>query len=212
MRDKRSMITHSKNSKNLIAGILTAAAASLCCITPFLAFLGGASGLASSFSWIGPFRPYLIGLTVVVFSLAWYQKLNPQKKVDCHCETSQTTSFWQSRTFLSIVTVLAGLLIAFPYYANDLYPKAAKTQAVITANSDLKQARLTLEGMTCEGCIEYVNSGIAKVEGVISYETSYQKANCIVKFDNTKTSVDSIAKAIHSIGYKVTSLSVQFYK
>ena len=55
-------------------------------------------------------------------------------------------------------------------------------------------------------------AGIAKVEGVISYETSYQKANCIVKFDNTKTSVDSIAKAIHSIGYKVTSLSVQFYK
>lgn len=74
-----------KNSKRFIAGLLTATAASLCCITPVLALLGGASGLASSFSWIEPFRPYLIGLTVLVFALAWYQKLKPQKQVDCDC-------------------------------------------------------------------------------------------------------------------------------
>ncbi|HEY1054273.1 MAG TPA: heavy metal transporter, partial [Emticicia sp.] len=57
------MTTIIKNNKGWIAGILTAFATSLCCITPVLALLGGASGLASSFSWIEPFRPYLIGLT-----------------------------------------------------------------------------------------------------------------------------------------------------
>ena len=115
------MTTTTKNSKGWIAGLLTAVAASLCCITPVLAFLGGASGLASSFSWIEPYRPYLIGLTIAVFAFAWYQKLKPQKQIDCDCEADNKKSFWQSKSFLAIVTIIAGLLIAFPYYAKIFY-------------------------------------------------------------------------------------------
>ena len=62
--------------------------------------------------------------------------------------------------------------------------------------------------MTCEGCTEHVNSEIAKVKGVVQYQTSYERANSIVRFDNSKTSVDSIAKAINNTGYKVTSQTV----
>lgn len=43
------MTMTTKNTKSWVAGIIAAVAASLCCITPVLAFLGGASGLASSF-------------------------------------------------------------------------------------------------------------------------------------------------------------------
>ena len=47
-----------KTDKKLIgAGLLTAFAASLCCITPVLALVAGTSGLASSFSWLEPARP-----------------------------------------------------------------------------------------------------------------------------------------------------------
>lgn len=202
------MTTTRKNYKSFTAGILTATAASLCCITPVLAFLGGASGLASSFSWIEPFRPYLIDLTILVFAFAWYKKLKPQKQVDCNCETDNKKSFIQSNTFLGIVTVFAGLLIAFPYYAKAFYPRTGQAQAVISDKSDIKQAAFTIKGMTCEGCTEHVNSEIAKVKGVIDYKTSYEKANSIVKFDNNKTSLDSIAAAINSTGYKVTSQRV----
>jgi mercuric ion transport protein len=87
------MATATNNNKGFIAGLLTATAASLCCITPLLAFLGGATGLASSFSWIEPSRPYLIGLTLFVFAFAWFQKLNPQIHTDCNCETGNTKSF-----------------------------------------------------------------------------------------------------------------------
>jgi mercuric ion transport protein len=199
------MTTSTKNNKSFIAGLLTATAASLCCITPVLAFLGGASGLASSFSWIEPFRPYLIGLTVILFAFAWYQKLKPQTLVDCNCETHKKTSFWQTRTFLGIITVVAGLLVAFPYYANAFYPKPKQKDVVINFKSDIKQAEFTIKGMSCEGCTEHVNSKIAKLKGVIKYETSFEKANSIVKFDDSKTSIDSIAAAINSTGYKVTS-------
>ncbi|MEI2823847.1 MAG: mercuric transporter MerT family protein [Chitinophagaceae bacterium] len=107
------MTTTTKNNKSWIAGIFAAIAASLCCITPVLAFLGGASGLASSFSWIEPYRPYLIVATVLIFAFAWYQKLKPQKQVDCDCETDNKKSFWQSKLFLGIVTMIAALLLAF---------------------------------------------------------------------------------------------------
>lgn len=200
-------MTITKNNKSFIAGILAATAASLCCITPVLAFLGGASGLASSFSWIEPFRPYLIGLTISVFAFAWYQKLKPQKQ-DCNCDTDKKVSFWQSKTFLSIVTVVAGLLIAFPYYAKAFYPKPSQTKVFIVNKRGIMQAEFKIKGMTCEGCTEHINNEIAKVRGVIHYQTSYEKANGIVKLDNNKTSVDSIAKAINSTGYKVTSQKI----
>ncbi len=41
-------------------GIFAAAAASLCCITPLLALLAGASGAASSLSWLGSYTNYII--------------------------------------------------------------------------------------------------------------------------------------------------------
>jgi copper chaperone CopZ len=202
------MTTTTKNNKTFIAGLLTATAASLCCITPVLAFLGGASGLASSFSWIEPFRPYLIGLTVSLFALAWYQKLKPQKQVNCNCETDNKKSFLHSTTFLGIVTVVAGLLIAFPYYAAAFYPKTKPAQVAVIDKSDIKQAEFKIKGMTCEGCTEHVNSEIAKVKGIINYQTSFEKANSIVKFDNSKTSIDSIVAAINGTGYEVTSQKI----
>ena len=76
-----------ESSKLLGAGLLTAATASLCCITPVLALISGTTGLASTFSWMEPFRPYLIGITVLVLAFAWYQKLKPktQEEIDCAC-------------------------------------------------------------------------------------------------------------------------------
>lgn len=202
------MTTKTKNSKSWIAGIFAAVAASLCCITPVLAFLGGASGLASSFSWIEPFRPYLIGLTIAVFGFAWYQKLKPQKQVDCDCEADNKKSFWQSKSFLAIVTVVAGLLIAFPYYAKIFYPKPQEIKVVVVDKTNIATVQLNIKGMDCEGCTAHINGELSKVNGVIEANTSYKNANTIVKFDNSKTSVDSLSNIVNNIGYKVISSSI----
>jgi copper chaperone CopZ len=199
------MTTTTKNNKSWIAGIFAAIAASLCCITPVLAFVGGASGLASSFSWIEPYRPYLIGLTIAIFAFAWYQKLKPKKPIDCDCETEQKKSFWQSKSFLAIVTALAALLLLFPYYAKIFYPKPQQAKVIIVDRAHIQTAEFKIKGMTCEGCTEHINSELSKVTGVIEYNTSYEKGNSLVKFDISKTSIDSIASAINKTGYKVTS-------
>ena len=200
------MTTATKNNKSWIAGIFAAIATSLCCITPVLAFLGGASGLASSFSWIEPYRPYLIVATVLIFAFVWYQKLKPQKQVDCDCEAENKKSFWQSKLFLGIVTAIAALMIAFPYYAKIFYPKPQQTKVIIVDKSNIQTVQLNISGMDCEGCTAHINSELSKVNGVLEANTSYKNANAIVKFDNSKISVDSIASAVNNIGYKVTSI------
>ena len=197
-----------KNNKGWIAGLFTAVAASLCCITPVLALLGSASGLASSFSWIGPFRPYLIGLTILVFTFLWYQKLKLQKQVNCGCEAGNKKSFWQSKPFLGLVTIIAALLISFPFYAKVFYLKPQKIKVVAVDKSNIQQAVFKIKGMSCESCTQHINSEISKVKGIITIFTSYQNANSTVKFDNSKTSVDSIETAINSTGYTVVSQTI----
>jgi copper chaperone CopZ len=199
------MVTSIKNSSAFITGLTTAIAASLCCITPLLAVLGGATSMISSFSWIEPFRPYLVGLTILVFAFAWYQKLRPRKQVDCGCEVPNKPSFLQSKTLLSLVTALAVAMICFPYYAKAFYKKSQEAQAITSKTGGYKQVVFTIKGMTCEGCTEHVNSKIATVQGVINYQTSYEKAISMVKFDGNKTSIDSIAAAINLTGYKVVT-------
>lgn len=102
--------------------IITATAASLCCITPVLALIAGTSSIASTFSWIEPFRPYLITLTILVLAVAWYQKLKPKKQeIDCDCE-DEKPKFINSKKFLLLVSLFAGLMLAFPYYNQIFYP------------------------------------------------------------------------------------------
>ncbi|NER17541.1 mercuric transport protein MerTP [Spongiivirga citrea] len=190
-------------SKFIGAALLTAFTASLCCITPVLALIAGTSGIASAFSWIEPFRPYLIGLTILVLGFAWYQKLKPQKEIDCECETDEKPKFIQSKKFLGIVTVFAIVMLAFPYYSGIFYPNTEK-QIIIVDKSDIKTTEFKISGMTCASCEEHVNHEVNKLIGIVNLKASYENGNAIIEFDKTKTNETEIEKAINSTGYKVT--------
>jgi copper chaperone CopZ len=193
-----------KTDKNLIgAGLLTAIAASLCCITPVLALVAGTSGLASTFSWLEPFRPYFIGLTILVLGFAWYQKLKPKQQIDCNCETEEKPKFIQSKMFLGIVTAFALIMLAFPYYAHIFYPKTEK-QIIVVDKSNVQTVEFTISGMTCASCEEHVNHEVNKLPGIIKSTASYENENAIVEFDNSKTNISEIEKAINGTGYSVT--------
>jgi mercuric ion transport protein len=187
------------------AGVLSAIAASICCITPVIALLAGSSSIAANVAWIEPARPYLIGLSIAVLALAWYVKLKPSKNsnMDCNCETTKNSSFLQSKTFLSIVTVFAILMMTFPLYAKVFYPKPKVQAATVAVLDNKQQVNYTIQGMTCEGCEEHVNNELSKVNGVIGYKTSYAFKNSLVTFDKSKVDVKTIEAAINKTGYKV---------
>lgn len=185
-------------------GLLTAISASLCCITPVLALLAGTSGLASTFSWLDPFRPYLIGLTVLVLGFAWYQKLKPQSRMDCDCDTEEKTPFVQTGKFLGIVTVFAGLMLAFPMFAHKLYA-APENRTTITDPSNIRTAEFEISGMTCTSCEEHVSLEVKKLPGIVKTDVSYENGNAIIEFDRTNTSAPEIEQAIAKTGYTVTN-------
>lgn len=194
-------------------GISAAIAASLCCITPVLALLGGISGIAASFSWIDPYRPYLVGVTVLVFGFAWYQKLKPREKeeIDCDCETDDlpagkagNKSFLQSKTFLGIITVFAALMVSFPHYAHIFYPKSPVANVVIVKENNIQQVELKISGMTCQSCSDHVNHALDGVPGVLEHNTSYEQGTSLVTFDRSKATEQALVDAVNATGYKVT--------
>ena len=194
--------------KLMSAGVFTAIAASLCCITPVLALVAGTGSLASSFSWIAPARPFLIGLTVAVLGFAWYQKLKPIPVDECGCAVEEKPRFIQSKTFLLIVTLFAVLMISFPSYAKVFFPKNEKT-AVNVEKSNIQIVELTIKGMSCEACEAEVNHEVYKLPGIIESTVSYENRNAIVKFDISKTTINDITGAVNATGYKVTTQTIK---
>jgi len=192
------------------AGILSAFAASLCCLTPLISFVAGISGIASAFSWLEPWAPIFSGVTILVLGFAWYQKLKPKKtdQIDCDCEEDEKPKFFQSKKFLTIVTIAAALLLTFPYYSHIFYPDSQASVFEADENN-IEKVKLDIEGMTCTGCESHVNSLLAEIYGVIKYKTSFKNRNIVVKFDRSKTSIDEIINVVNETGYKITKISRQ---
>jgi mercuric ion transport protein len=194
--------------KLMSAGVFTAIAASLCCITPVLALIAGTGSLASSFSWIAPARPFLIGLTVAVLGFAWYQKLKPIPVDECGCAVEEKPRFVQSKTFLLIVTLFAALMISFPSYAKFFFPKNEKA-AIVPGKSNIQTVELKIKGMSCEACEAEVNHEVYKLPGIIESIVSYENRNAIVKFDISKTTIKDITNAVNATGYRVINQTIK---
>jgi len=198
------MKSSNKSNSTAFVSLLTAVTASVCCITPLLAILAGSSGLVTTFSWIEPFRPYLIALTIGILGLAWYLKLKPktQEEINCACDEEEKPSFWQSKNFLFMVTVFAGLMLAFPYYSNIFYSQPSKDIVYVSQLNIIKYT-FEVEGMTCAGCEAHVESEVNNLDGILSVKASYANTNTVVEYDKTKVDLTAIRKAINTTGYKV---------
>ena len=190
-------------------GIFAAVAASLCCVTPLLPLLAGSSSLAANFSWIAPARPYLIALSIVVLIFAWYQQLKPASNVvDCICEPATKSAFLKSKSFLSIVTIGAIVMMTLPLYAKMFYPKAKAQVVPVAIINNKVQVSYNIQGMTCEACEEHVNIELSKVKGVVAYATSYTNKNSTITFDKSIADIKKIEAAINSTGYKAVDYKI----
>lgn len=191
-------------------GVITALLASLCCITPVLAVLGGLGGIATTFSFLEPLRPYLIGLTIIVLGYAFYNAYKPKKSndIECACETEleEKKSFINSKKFLWIVTAISALMITFPYYSKALFP-TEKTNVVIVQANNIVKAKMDIEGMSCTACEESVDYALKSENGVVSATSSYKTGTAYVEYDKTKVNPEQLKNAVEEkVGYKVKDI------
>jgi mercuric ion transport protein len=106
----------------LIAGVLSAIGASICCVGPLVLLALGVSG-----AWIGslaafePYRPIFIGLTLLFLGFTFYRLY--LVRADCSpgsaCENPRTLK--RQRLGFWIVAVLVLGLIALPWFAPLFY-------------------------------------------------------------------------------------------
>lgn len=186
--------------------LFSAALASICCILPALALVGGISGFSATLTWLHPLRPYLITIAIFSLGFAWYRKLGTDG--ECNCAANGIARFFQSKTFLGVVTIIVALMAAFPSYSSIFYAKAEK-KPIVYAKENLRVSELTISGMTCDGCAQRVKRDIENLTGVIAAAVSYKNGNAVVAFDGSRTKVSDIQTIISSLGYGVTDFKVR---
>ncbi|ACI20692.1 MULTISPECIES: heavy-metal-associated domain-containing protein [Thermodesulfovibrio] len=64
----------------------------------------------------------------------------------------------------------------------------------------MKEMKIFIEGMSCAHCIKRVSHALEEA-GVTEADVKIGEANII--FDETKTNLDKIAKALEEAGYKL---------
>jgi len=88
------------------------------------------------------------------------------------------------KIFVSVIALLATLCA----------PAWAATQTVT----------LSVTGMTCEACPITIKKALNKVEGVEHIAVNLEKKEALITFDDAKTTVEALLKAIKNAGYPST--------
>ena len=66
----------------------------------------------------------------------------------------------------------------------------------------METVRLSIEGMTCTGCVNSVTRVLAALPGVSQADVSLTKARARVTYDPAQTGVEAMKRAIERAGYK----------
>lgn len=107
---------------SLIASVVAAVGASVCCVGPLVLLMLGVTGSwIESLTAMEPFRPYLIGVTVLFLGLAFRKLyLVPQPCMPGSTCANPAVLKRQRITFWIVAILLLGLL-AVPWFAPLFY-------------------------------------------------------------------------------------------
>ncbi len=101
------------------------------------------------------------------------------------------------------------MLVACKAKTTDTSAGENSTSSDLIVNPEaLVQIDLSVEGMTCTGCENTINSGVSEIAGVVEVTSSHIDGVTIVKYDSTQANIDQISKVISGKGYIVKGYSV----
>jgi len=110
---------------------------------------------------------------------------------------------------LILFSIIAIMLVACKAKTTDTAAGENSTSSDLIVNPEaLIQIDLSVEGMTCTGCENTINSGVSEIAGVVEVKSSHIDGVTIVKYDSTQANIDQISKVISGKGYIVKGYSV----
>ena len=193
--------------RTLVIGssVLTAFAASLCCILPLIAAAGGVAVLGVS-AVFETWRPYLLFATAILLLGGVFLAYRDYRRgcaSGSFCETKPVTK-WNFLS-LGLSATMVFFLALFPYYSGSVVqamkaPKAKKE----SPNTSTQTASFGISGMTCPSCAKGLEASFRNMPGVKEAKVDYDAKQATVTFDPAKQSDESIKKLVAEAGYTVT--------
>jgi len=177
-----------------VGSILSAFAASLCCIGPLIFAVAGL-GVFGAATFFASLRPYLLAGAAALLAVGFYFTYRPQKVIceDGTCKTVKAGKGSKTSLWTAAIAVVA---FAFsPYFTGYLFPQNSQTASTTTAAS-LETIKFQVEGMTCGGCAAEVQSALRAVAGVQKAEVSFDWKQATVVFDPAETDRQKLAEAV----------------
>lgn len=80
-----------------------------------------------------------------------------------------------------------------PSAAEEIDKASLETVAII----------VPVEGMTCGGCENTVNTELLKLEGVVESHASHLNKNVVIMIDTNITTIETVKSEIEKVGYSV---------
>jgi len=68
----------------------------------------------------------------------------------------------------------------------------------------MEQLELRVREMSCTGCEQRIQRGLAQLDGVVRSVADHRTAQVRVAFDSTRTSVQAVRTRIEQAGYEVS--------
>lgn len=96
---------------------------------------------------------------------------------------------------LSIIKAISTALVLFVIAFAVISPLYA---------GELKSVTLKVDGMTCSLCVTAVKKALSRIEGVKAVRVSLEKKEAVVEYDEGKTNVQEMIKAVDGAGYKAS--------
>ena len=185
---------------SMTGAILSAIAASACCIGPLVLLAIGMGGAwASGLRALEPYRPLFVVVTISFLGYAFYRAYRtPAASCSADGSCAPTRSKTLSRTFLWILSPLVVGLLAFPYVAPHLLkPSGSVESGGVGTNTVV----LKVENMTCAACATNARQSLLKVEGVKDVTVTAEPPQAVVIYDPAKVSPDALTRATAAAGY-----------
>ena len=188
--------------------VLSAGLGSVYCIGPLVASALG-MGMFGAATLLETLRPYLLIAAAAFLTTAFYLTYRKQPAEQCADGSCAVMPRQQSRKrLLWLVTVVAVLLAAFPYYSGVFWASADASAAsqlpAATSIGTYSQALFAIEGMTCAGCAVSVQAALEQQPGVASAEVNFSDKTARVEYDASRVSINQLVAAVQNLGFTAT--------
>lgn len=179
-----------------IFAVLTAVAASACCIGPAILLALGIGGLGFA-SILEPYRPYFLILTAIFLGSAFYMAYRPLSAQACAADGAcKTPNRRRMRTFVWIASATALLAGAYPYIAG--------ARAETPIEEGIETVFLDIEGMTCGACANHIKAELEKLPDVEGAVVLYPEGEAKIELGTSTVSEEELVEAVKRAGYSAS--------